>query len=71
MRAVVDPGPARLDELSGRDHRGVDGDHVALAAGFDSEHAEPVLFVVECDALDQTGETSVGVLILGACDIRA
>ena len=56
--AVVDPGPARLDELAGRDHRGVaeDGDQVALAAGLDPQHAEPVLVVVEGDALDQTGQ---------------
>jgi uncharacterized protein (TIGR02117 family) len=29
-------------------------DHVALAAGFDAEHAEPALFVVEDGALDET-----------------
>jgi hypothetical protein len=52
MRAVVDPAPARLNELAGRDHRRVteDGDQVALAAGFDAQHAEPVLVVVEGDA---------------------
>ena len=57
MRAVVDPAPAGLDELAGRDHRRVteDGDQVALAAGFDAEHAEAVLFVVEGDALDEAG----------------
>jgi len=32
-----------------------DGDQLALAAGFDPEHAEPVLFVVEGDALDEPG----------------
>jgi hypothetical protein len=57
VRAVVDPGSARLDELASRDHRRVteDGDQVALAAGFDAEHAEAVLFVVEGDALDEPG----------------
>ena len=56
--AVVDPGAARLDELAGRDHRGVaeDGDQIALAAGFDPQHAEAVLGVVERDALDQPGQ---------------
>jgi len=46
-----------LDELAGRDHRRVteDGDQVALAAGFDAQHAEAVLFVVEGDALDEAG----------------
>ena len=35
-RAIVDPGPARLHELTGRGHRSMakDGDQVALAAGF-------------------------------------
>jgi hypothetical protein len=32
-----------------------DGDQVALAAGFDAQHAEPVLFVMEGDALDEPG----------------
>ena len=51
-------GPARLDELAGRDHRRVteDGDQVRLAAGFDAQHAEPVLFVVKRDAVDQPGQ---------------
>jgi hypothetical protein len=56
MRAVVDPGPARLDELAGRDHRGMpdEGDEIALAASFDAEHAEAVLGIVEGDAVDQS-----------------
>ena len=55
--AVVDPGPARLDELAGRDHRRVadEGDEVALAAGFDTQNAEAVLGVVERDPVDQAG----------------
>jgi hypothetical protein len=58
MRAVVDPRPARLDELAGRDHRRVtkNRDQVALPASFDTQDAETVLFVVEGDALDQTGQ---------------
>ena len=58
MRAVVDPGSARLNELAGRDHRRMteDGDQVALAAGFDEQHAEAVLLVVEGDALDEAGQ---------------
>jgi hypothetical protein len=58
MRAVVDPVSARLHELASRDHRCVaeDGDQVALAAGFDAQHAEAVLIVVEGNALDEAGE---------------
>ena len=58
VRAVVDPAAARLDELAGRDHRGMakDRDQVALPAGFDAQDAEAVLLVVECDAFDQTGQ---------------
>ena len=42
MRTVVGPGPARPNELAGRDHRGVadEGDQIALATGFDPQHAE-------------------------------
>jgi hypothetical protein len=32
-----------------------DRDQVALTAGFDAQDAEPVLFVVEGDALDEPG----------------
>ena len=58
VRAVVDPSPARLDELAGRDHRGVaeDSDQVALTPGLDLQNAEPVLVVMEGDALDQAGQ---------------
>jgi hypothetical protein len=44
-----------MDELAGRDHRGVtkDGDRVALAARFDPQHAEAVLRVVKGHAVDQ------------------
>ena len=57
-RAVVDPGPARLDELAGRDHPRMakDGDQVTLAAGFDLQKTKPVVLVVEGDTLDQTGQ---------------
>jgi len=56
--AVIYPRAARLDELAGRDHRGManDGDEIALTAGFDTQNTEAVLIVVECDALDQTGQ---------------
>jgi hypothetical protein len=32
-----------------------EGDLVAFTAGFDAQDAEPVLFVVEGDALDEAG----------------
>ena len=58
VRAVIDPGSARLNELAGRDHRRVteDGDQVALPAGFDAEHTEAVIVVVEGYALDEAGQ---------------
>jgi hypothetical protein len=58
MRAVIDPGPARLNELAGRDHRGMAdyGDEIALAAGFDTQNAEAVLGVVERDPVDQPSQ---------------
>ena len=34
-----------------------DGDQVALAARLDPQHAEPVLLVVECDALYQASQS--------------
>jgi hypothetical protein len=38
MGTVVDPSPARLDELAGGDHRGVaeNRDQITLPAGFDA-----------------------------------
>jgi hypothetical protein len=33
-----------------------EGDQVTLAAGFDAQHAEAVLFVVKGDALDEAGQ---------------
>ena len=33
-----------------------DGDEIALAAGFDPQHAKTVLGVVEGDAVDETGQ---------------
>src|SRR5215471_20875717 len=55
VRAVVDPGPARLDELAGGDHRGMsdEGNEIALATGFDPQNAEAVVGVMEGDAVDQ------------------
>jgi hypothetical protein len=49
---------AGLHERAGRHHRRMteDGDEVPLTAGFDPQHAEPILFVVEGDALDDTGQ---------------
>jgi hypothetical protein len=58
MGAVVDPGPARLNELAGRDHRGMadQGDEIALASRFDTQNAEAVLGVVERDPVDQPSQ---------------
>ena len=58
VRAVVDPASARLDELAGRDHRGMAdyGDEFALATGFDAQNAEAVLRVVERYPVDQSGQ---------------
>jgi hypothetical protein len=58
IRAVVNPGPARLDELAGRDHRCManEGDEIALAAGFDRQNAEAVLGVVERNPVDQPSQ---------------
>jgi hypothetical protein len=58
VRAVVDPGPAGLNKLAGRDYRRVadDSNQVALAASFDTQNAEPVIGVVERDAVDQPGQ---------------
>jgi hypothetical protein len=63
--AVVDPGSARLDELAGRDHRGManDGDEIALAPRFDTQNAKAVLGVMERDAVNQPGQD----LDRGAC----
>jgi hypothetical protein len=54
MRTVIDPGPARLDELTGRDHRGMadDGDEIALAPSFDPHNAEAILGVVKGHPVD-------------------
>jgi hypothetical protein len=57
--------------LAGGDHRGVaeNSDRVALPAGFGTQDTEPALSIVEVDALDETGQTSVGVLVLGVCSM--
>jgi hypothetical protein len=46
-----------LDELVGRNHRCMadEGDEIALAAGFDAQHAKTVVGIVEGDAVDQAG----------------
>jgi hypothetical protein len=46
-----------------------DGDQVALAAGFDAEDAEAVLFIVEVTRSTSPARSSVGVLTLGGCGI--
>jgi hypothetical protein len=56
--AIVVHLPLRLEELAGRDHRGVadDRDRVALPARLDPQYAKAVLVVVECDAVDEAGQ---------------
>ena len=58
MRAVVLPRPARLNELAGGNHRRVaaNGDQIALTPRLHPQYAEPVLLVVEGDALRQATE---------------
>ena len=69
VRAGVDPGPARLDELAGGDHRRMpdEGDEIALAAGFDPQHAEAVVGVVKGDAVDQAGQNLRRAYRQGPC----
>src|SRR2546429_259368 len=49
VRAAVLQAAARLDELAGRDQRGVadDGDEIAPASSFDPQNAEAVLGIME------------------------
>ena len=58
MRAIIDPRPARLNELACRDHGGVpnNSDQVALATRFDAQHAEAIIGVMERYAVDLTGQ---------------
>ena len=58
VHPIVDPPAACLDELAGTDRRSVadDGDQVALAARLHPQHAEPAVFIVKGDALDEAGE---------------
>jgi hypothetical protein len=60
-----------LDELAGRDHRGVaeNCDQVALPASFDPQDAEAVLRVVEGDTLDQTGQNLCCGAVLTRCTV--
>jgi hypothetical protein len=69
VRAVVDPGTARLNKLARRDHRGMadESDRLALAAGFDPQHAEPVLRVMKGHPVDRPVRTSVELGV----DVRA
>jgi hypothetical protein len=72
MRAVVDPGSARLNELARRNHRRItkDGDQVTLAPGLHPQHAKAVLGVVEGHPVDQARQDLGCVLALGVCGIR-
>jgi hypothetical protein len=64
MGSVVDPASIRLHELTGRHDRGMTeyGDQVALAAGFDTQHAKPVLSVVEVTRSTTPARASIGAL---------
>ena len=55
--------PARLDELAGGNHRRLaeNGDQIALTPRLHPQYAEPVLLIVEGDALHQATED------LGCC----
>jgi hypothetical protein len=58
MRAIIVPLAARLEELTGGDHRGMtdDGDGFTLAARLHAQNAEAVVFVMKCYTLDEAGE---------------
>jgi hypothetical protein len=56
--AVLDPPTFTFDVLTGRHlgDRAYYGDEVALAPGFDAQHAEAALGTMEGDPLDRPGE---------------
>ena len=58
MRAIVGPFAARLDELTGGDHRGMtnDSDRITLATRLYAQHAKAVVFVMKCYPLNEAGE---------------
>jgi hypothetical protein len=62
MCTVVDPFARCGDPLAGGNHRGVPDhcDQFAVAACLDSQNAEPVLFIVVGDALDEAGQNFLG-----------
>ena len=55
---IVDPFARRGNPVARRDRGRLadDGHEIAMPAGLGSENAEPVLFVVKGDPLDQTGQ---------------
>ena len=57
VRAVVDPFACHGDPLARRNRRRLadDSHEIAMPARLCSEHAEPVLLIVEGDPLDQAG----------------
>ena len=61
--AVAHPAALRRDPLPGVDggQRADHGDEIPVAFGFDAQHREAVLLVVEGDALDQAGDAVPGV----------
>src|SRR4029453_18796796 len=62
MGAVVDPFARCSDPLAGGNYRGVPDhrDQSAVAACPDPQNAEPVLFIVVGDALDEAGQNFLG-----------
>jgi hypothetical protein len=54
MSSVVRPIARSCDPLTGGNHRGManDRDEIAVTAGLYPDHAEAVLGVLVCDALD-------------------
>jgi hypothetical protein len=57
MCAIIVPLAARLDELTGGDHRGMtdDGDGFMLAARLQAQNAEAIVFILKCYTLDEAG----------------
>jgi hypothetical protein len=71
VRAVVDPESARLNKLTGRDHRGMadNGDQVALPRAFTRSTQKPLSELWKVTRSTRPAKTSVGVLAFRVCGV--